>query len=68
MDKRCVVCGLLFRDGQRIEALIRANYKALKSNIAYALEKEGMEVVPGTIAHAECADDEDNHGPIGFNN
>lgn len=63
MEKACVICRKLIKEGERVEVLVRATFHVLKSKIAYALDKEDLETVSGTIAHTACADDEDNYEP-----
>lgn len=61
MEKMCVVCHKLIKEGERVEVLVRSTFHVLKSKIAYALDKEDLETVSGTMAHVSCTDDEDNH-------
>jgi hypothetical protein len=63
MEKQCIICGKLLGEGERVEVLVRATYHILKSKIAFALDKNDMEPISGTMAHVECVDDEENFDP-----
>lgn len=61
MEKICVICEELLKEGDDIEVLIRSKWHIIKSKVSYAIDKDEMEAVPGTLAHVECTQEEDYH-------
>lgn len=61
MASKCVVCQELFIEGDQVEGLIRSTFHVLKSKTVSALDREDMEVIPGTLAHVECCEQDDEH-------
>jgi hypothetical protein len=49
----CPICKKVIGDLDRVRVLIDATYHPLKSTIAYALDKNDMEVV-GPLCHKQC--------------
>lgn len=60
-NKSCQVCGLLIKEGERVEVLVRATFHALKSKVAYALDRDDLEPVGGTMVHIDCADSPESY-------
>lgn len=53
MLKTCELCGELLKEGDTVECKIRSTYHVLKSSIAYALDRNNMEVIT-PLRHQDC--------------
>jgi len=56
--KVCTVCGVPFKTGDVVELTVYAEWKDLRSSVAYAIDKP-FDANPDTLKHKEC--------PIGRN-
>lgn len=54
MLSKCQACGELLREGESVQAKIRSTYHVLKSDIVFALDKNDMEYVKGSLKHTSC--------------
>ena len=54
MINKCQACGELFREGDAVQAKIRSTYHILRSDIVFALDRNDMEYVKGSLKHVEC--------------
>lgn len=54
MMNRCATCNQPIEEGDRVTVFVTATYHALKSKVAYALDKSDMEAEAETLAHVRC--------------
>lgn len=59
MENKCAFCNELIKYGERVEALVRTDFKPGKLTAYASLAQEDMELVPGVLAHVKCVDNED---------
>ena len=56
MRQICKKCGLEFKDGDRVKAVVLSVYRQISSTVAYAIEKP-YECL--SLEHVECAEEEE---------
>lgn len=50
----CSNCEEPITNGQRVKVVVTATYHALKSTVAYALDKHDLEADASTLCHDQC--------------
>lgn len=58
---KCAICLEEFSDLDHVEASFRFVFHKIPSKIHYAIDKDSLEPIPGTLCHVECADSPDSY-------
>ncbi len=56
MMQLCNKCNKLLKEGDTVTVKVTATYHILKSSVAYALDRHGMEADAETLCHLSCVD------------
>lgn len=56
--KFCAICGELLKDGTRVELVISATYRDIKSDVHWALDPSDLDPYDDSLVHKVCAEEE----------
>lgn len=54
MTNVCQICEKPLKEGDKVSVMVSSTYHALKSQVAYALDKADMVADSSTLVHTEC--------------